>query len=723
MNLDDIVQNIASLVPEPICVSYRSSLDATPRIQWVNAAFCDLFGLSPADHIGQPTLDLFHWDYVDDFISACKDKYFMKGSSVHYDSLLITSEKSSFWGRISFTPVPDTVGTGRHGIYVIHDIDELKNREQSAELALIQNESLLRDVEAAQTRLIGAIDMIPDPFALYDHRERLIVWNTAFTQNVTADASLLTKGMQKEEIFRMTLENGFITEAAGREDAWLATHMAEWRGELPPSQMIKIRGRDYKSIISTVPNGDRVVLRIDISEQLRQRSELEKYASMLEQANNEISHQANHDELTGLGNRRYLKTRLDDLIDERTRHGGEIAVLHIDLDKFKQVNDSYGHAAGDHALVVVADILRKRLRQNDIIARTGGDEFVVLLKIDADSTLPEELADRLIADISEPFTFQDQLCRIGASIGIARTPVVNAGDLLTNSDIAMYKAKRNGRSTLAVFDHGDLEDVQTSKRMSRDILRGIENDEFRPVYQVLVNARDHHAIGFEVLAAWHHPTRGLLPESQFLGDADDMSLIAQIGRMVLGRALGECKKMFSGQTTVPSLAFNAPLQQIMDDDLDHDLDRLDYPGPIAFEMVETEFVDCETQEFLDRIEALRARGVTLEIDDFGSGRSSIVGLRQVQADRLKIDQRLIQPIASSNSAFQLVRSIVDIGRALEISVTATGVETAHQAALLTDLGCDRLQGSYFAPPLPLSDAFAEMTRINGKMPKASRGSS
>lgn len=704
MQLSDIIENIPSLAADSICVAHRSSLEAPPVIQWANPAFCEMFKMSREDAVGSPSFDLFHSDYIDDFVSAVTEMYDGAANSVSHDSLFVRSDQSSFWGSVSFTAIRDETQKGRFGILMISDIDDLKNREQSAELALLQNGQLLREVEAAQTRLFSAIDMIPDPFAIYDTQERLVIWNSAFVQNATGDAKVIKKGMKKEDILKVSLENGFITDAVGHEDRWLKRHMSEFRGELAPTPMIRIRGRDYKSILSSAPNGDRVVLRIDISEQLRQRTELEKYAKMLEQANNEISHQALHDELTGLGNRRFLNMKLEEMIAMRELNGGEIVALHIDLDKFKQINDTLGHAAGDHVLVVVADILRKGLRKQDVIARTGGDEFIVLLNAGAESTEPEMLAQRLIAEISKPIPFEDRLCRLGASIGIARTPIIEAEDLLTSSDVALYKAKQGGRSMLAIFDHMDLENIRASKRLSDDIIRGIEESEFIPFYQPQVDAKKREFVGFEVLARWQHPTRGILPPGEFLDAANEMQVTRQIDEMIFRKSLHECRDGFAGMQSMPFVAFNVSIQRLMDSRLDVDLDEIKYPGPISFELVETDFVDHDSHEFLARIDTLRGYGATFEIDDFGSGRASLVGLRQIDADRIKIDHRLVQPIIESESARRLVRSIVGIGHALDIAVTGEGVETEEHGRLLTELGCDRLQGFYFARPMPFATA-------------------
>ncbi len=706
MHLEDVVNSIPTLAVDAVCIAFQSNSDSDPAIVWANDAFCRMFSTAKHDAMGLNPMALFHHDYIADFLSAVEEMKSTDRTSLSHDTLCLRCDGSSFWGGVSFVEIADDDGSGRHTITFVRDIDNLKNREQSAELALIEHEHLLNKVEAAQTRLMSALSISPDPFAIFDQRDKLVIWNPAFADTVSPDRDDIRAGMVKRQVIETCIANGFFDDAVGRETEFLEAYMADWEAGEATGFVMRIKGRDYKVIRSKTPHGDRVILRVDISEQLRQQRELSSYAEKLERANYEISHQALHDELTDLGNRRYLNLRLDEMIEARKNSGLELAALHIDLDRFKQINDTMGHAAGDHVLRTVAGILKDRVRKEDTVARIGGDEFVVLMHCTADSEMPDQLADRLIEEICKPIDYEDRPCRLGASIGIARTPMIPAGDLLTCSDVALYKAKTGGRAMKAVFDRGDLESLKSAKRLGDDILRGIENDEFVPFYQPQVDAVSGQVVAMEVLARWDHPERGLLAPGEFLETAFDIQVESTLDEMVFEKAIEECRLQFEGIEEPPALSFNVSLSRLMMPGLTERVGQLDFPGKIAFELLETIFLEEEEGSFFERIEELRRAGVSFEVDDFGSGRASIVGLRRIGPERLKIDRRLVEPITTSESARRLVRSIIEIGRALEIGVTAEGVETTAHADALRCLGCDRMQGFYFSAAVPLQDALA-----------------
>ncbi|MEL6519587.1 MAG: EAL domain-containing protein [Pseudomonadota bacterium] len=570
-----------------------------------------------------------------------------------------------------------------------------------------------RDLEVTQNRLISAINAFPDPFAIYARDLSLQIWNPAFTASITDRPEEVVRGMDIRDVVTMAVRNGRLkTEGEKVEECLRGYSPAEIT--LIESEEVEWADDKYCRIIRTLSEqGELVVLRFDITAEVLQRQKLEDYARRMEEANQEILYKALHDQLTGLGNRRYLMQKFDELSERRAQVGGELAALHIDLDRFKQINDTMGHAAGDHVLLEVAERIRDKVETDDVVARIGGDEFVVLIWLPEGSNRAEDLAQALLADLTAPTCYEGRECRFGASIGVARTPLADEDQLLTNSDVALYKAKRHGRGRIGIFDRTDVEEMRETKERADDLFRGLEAEEFIPFFQPQIDAKTGRFVGLEALARWQHPTKGILAPDHFIGVATDLSVVADIDRMIFESALVECQETFGDWLEPPSVSFNVSARRI-DFEQIAEIGELasTYSGVVAIELLETIFMEEESNDFLLQLDQLREMGISIEVDDFGSGRASVVALQRIAPDKLKIDRRLVAPMAAGNNATRLVQSIVEIGHALDISVVAEGVETAEQAQLLANLGVERLQGFYFSRPRALHELQQHLLHIN-----------
>jgi diguanylate cyclase (GGDEF)-like protein len=430
----------------------------------------------------------------------------------------------------------------------------------------------------------------------------------------------------------------------------------------------------------------------------------------LELTKSRVEHNALHDPLTMLGNRRKLDVELDLLSRSSQDKRLKLSILHLDLDRFKQINDTLGHAAGDAMLVHASRILAKNIRQTDVVARIGGDEFVILAKDNNDPNDMAELAARIIQDIRQPIDFEGFSCRCGVSIGIAQASGFNidARRVLINADIALYRAKGMGRSRYEFFTQNLQAEIINNKRIGDEILAGLENDEFIAWYQPQFDARTMQLTGVEALVRWNHPTRGVLAPDMFLKIAEELNVVAVLDRIVLETALKDKMRWAARGITVPKVSVNVSAKRLHDEHLLESLTGLSIaPGEISFELVESIFLDdneASTASNLDRIKAL---GIDIEIDDFGTGHTSIVSLLKLKPKRLKIDRQLVMPILNSPQERALVRSIIEIARSLGVETVAEGVETLEHAALLRQLGCDLLQGYAFAKPISF-DGFTEL---------------
>jgi diguanylate cyclase (GGDEF)-like protein/PAS domain S-box-containing protein len=437
----------------------------------------------------------------------------------------------------------------------------------------------------------------------------------------------------------------------------------------------------------------------------------------LEQARRETEYQAQHDSLTGLPNRRAL----DDLLE--TEIGADPTprtLVRIDLDHFKAVNDSLGHAAGDHVLVHVSNILRNTIGPEDFAGRIGGDEFVIALGPGRDCKDGVRLAEALLKEIRRDILFDGKICRIGASFGVAGagTGLIDNADLLAAADAALYEAKEQGRSQTVVYAPAIHAGVQDMRRLAVEIESGIAREEFVPLFQPQIDAQSQKIVGAEVLLRWQHPDQGLLAPGAFLQTAERLSMLTEIDRIIYRQGLRIAAELERVGHPLPKISFNVGAAQIEDPELfaiseRHTLNRT----RIAFEILESVLLEEQSSNFRFQVDRLREQGFRIEIDDFGSGHASVVGLMQLNPDAMKIDQRLITPITESTRTRDLVRHMVGIGRSFGISVTAEGVETAEHVKILTELGCNTLQGFHYAPALNVLDLLDFIETVGTQFPE------
>lgn len=452
----------------------------------------------------------------------------------------------------------------------------------------------------------------------------------------------------------------------------------------------------------------------DVTEDVRLQDELleakltaEAQNRALEDARLVLEHRSLHDALTCLPNRRYLDQQLS--LASPGDDPRPLSLLHIDLDRFKDINDTLGHAAGDEVLKRTAAVLRAHAPADDFIARIGGDEFVLMSRRDPDEANFPELSARLIEAVSEPMAVQGHDCRIGASIGIAmcsdrsETPE----QLLVNADIALYEAKSRGRNRVHVFNDVLRQRTVEVKQLGDDILRGLEGGEFRPFFQPQFDALTLEIVGVEALARWEHPTSGFIAPDVFLPVAERLHVVTQIDETILEQSLFQAMRWEGQGLAIPRVSVNVSCQRLRDENLIGKLKAMNIrPGSLTFELLESISFDTVDEGLKQTIEAIKALGIDIEIDDFGTGHASIISLLELSPKRLKIDRRLVQPLLDSAAQQSLVRSLIDIGKVRDIETVAEGVETAAHADLLRQLGCHVLQGYAFAKPMAADDFIA-----------------
>jgi diguanylate cyclase (GGDEF)-like protein/PAS domain S-box-containing protein len=447
----------------------------------------------------------------------------------------------------------------------------------------------------------------------------------------------------------------------------------------------------------------------DVTDDMLLRDELQRSRDLAEARNVEletararIEYTALHDHLTGLPNRRYLDATIEAAATEARQSGSRLAVLHIDLDRFKEINDTLGHLAGDQMLIHAAGVLNELKGPGDFVARIGGDEFVFLSTGSAGRNLAL-LAEAIVAAMRKPVTFNGHICRFGASVGIASQSgaAIEPKQLLVNADLALYRAKNRGRSRHEFFTSDFQAQIIVNKQTADEILSGIEQQRFLPYYQPQFCARTLDIVGVETLARWDHPTRGILAPDAFLKIAEDLDCVATIDRIVLERALADFAEWQTLGLGIAKISANVSSKRLHDPELARSLHTLAIqPKSLSFELLESIFLDDCDRTVLENLAEMRKLGIDIEIDDFGTGHASIVSLMKLSPRRLKIDRQLVKPVSRSPGQRKLVGTIVEIGRSLNIEVVAEGVETPAHVAIMRELGCDILQGYALARPMP-----------------------
>lgn len=419
-------------------------------------------------------------------------------------------------------------------------------------------------------------------------------------------------------------------------------------------------------------------------------------------AQDRLSHLACHDALTGLANRVKLTDRLAAMLD---RSSGLIpgALLCIDLDRFKIVNDLYGHGFGDEVLVELAGRLQSACGDDALVARLGGDEFAVLCECEPDGVRALLLASRIVDTVKEPVTLSGRVAHLDASLGVAVFPAdgSNAAELLRNADMALYRSKAEGPGTISFFDVSMDHAVHQRRMIEAELRTAVGEGAIVPVYQPIMCLDRNQIIGFEVLARWHHPTLGDVSPALFISVAEESGLIVELGRQILTMAATEAQ-----QWSVPlKIAVNLSPVQLLSGDFAGDVMSVLATAGLDATRLELEvtegFLIRDTTRAIDILQRLKAIGCQISMDDFGTGYSSLSYFRLFPFDKVKIDQSFIRDMADDRQARAIVQAVIGLGRGLGLSVVAEGVETEAQITMLRDEGCAQVQGYHLGKPAPI----------------------
>jgi diguanylate cyclase (GGDEF)-like protein len=433
----------------------------------------------------------------------------------------------------------------------------------------------------------------------------------------------------------------------------------------------------------------------------------------------QLEHQAFHDPVTNLANRALFNERVRHALAQARREGSSLAVIFLDLDDFKTINDSLGHAAGDRVLLEVAKRLATSVRVGDTAARFGGDEFAILLEETTGPQEAAEIAERIVEMLSRPLRLEQKEITVQASLGISvvdHTSTLDADELIRNADAAMYIAKRDGKGTYRLFEPEMHAEVLARLELRADLQRALVNDEFELYYQPVIRLEDGTVSGVEALVRWRHPERGMVNPLDFIPFAEETGLIIPIGRWVLREGCRQAKLIHEQIPTSPLLTMNVNISvnQLHHSDLVEDVrDALASSGldPACLTLEITETVMMNNADLSElRLAELKQLGVGIALDDFGTGYSSLGYLARFPVDVIKMDRSFLASAASPvNSG--LANAVIGLGKTFDLGIVAEGIEYSEQWMALRALGCELGQGFFFARPMD-SDATLDYLRNN-----------
>ncbi|MDB5597817.1 MAG: diguanylate cyclase [Hyphomicrobiales bacterium] len=549
-------------------------------------------------------------------------------------------------------------------------------------------------VHIGAVRFQAAMNNMSHGLVMFDASGRLVVCNGRFRQMFDLNESDTQPGALASAVKASIVANGYFLGAGPQ--AFLESTF-----ELGKSYSLGVNdGRIVSLRRDPVDDGGFIVTLEDVTDRARAAAEIE--------------HLALHDPLTGLANRaQFQHSLLNGLI--RAKHKSEeLALLYIDLDKFKHVNDSMGHPVGDLLLCAAAQRIRHSARSTDTVARLGGDEFAIIIHSVASMRDLEIVAERILSALRAPFYLAGQRLQISTSIGIACAPSngETADVLSKHADLALYDAKGSGRSTFRFFQRALSDAAERRHTLEHDMRRAIEQEEFELVYQPIINVADHEVLGFEALLRWRDPERGLVSPLDFIPFAEETGLIVPIGQWVLRKA---CAEAVSWPDEL-NIAVNLSPIQINDSDFVADVEAALAETGLAPQRLDLEITESVLLSDTDRniavLQRLRDLGIKLSMDDFGTGYSSLSYLRQFQFDVVKIDQSFVKTVCDAGSGRAVVRAIIEISKSVGMATIGEGVETPAQLDALRSLGCTAVQGYFFSKPKPASEIPGILARFH-----------
>jgi diguanylate cyclase (GGDEF)-like protein len=647
------------------------------RYTYISEGAREFFGVAPEEIIKNP--DVLFRTFSEEYKASFKQRLLAASQALttwDVEASIVTPE-----GRIKYTHAiarPERLSDGSV-LWTGVTLDATRIKE--AETAAAQME--------ARTRT-AIVESLSQGFLLYDAADQLVIRNSHFLDLYPNLREQAQPGARYSDVVYAELASGEfpmrgepLALAFESRLAQHKLHHSAHERQLGTNRWIQIN--EHRT-----SDGGTVVLYTDISE-LKRREQ-------------HIRHMAEHDGLTGLPNRVLFRQRVEDTIAVTKRSRGLAAVMCLDIDHFKNVNDTLGHPIGDQLLCAIAERLEGELRSEDTAARLGGDEFAIIVRKVTGPEAVASLATRLLVQLNQPILIDGQQIMASTSIGIALIDHASedADCVIKSADLALYRAKADGRATYRFFDEEMDHRAQRRRALEMDLRQAIADEQLALHYQPLVDIAAGQIIGVEALVRWHHPRHGQVSPADFIPIAEETGLIDPLGEWVLQRACTDALAWPEHMT----VAINLSPAQFRRRDFAHRIAKIISesginPCRIEFEITESLLLR-DTENNLEALSLLKKLGIRISMDDFGTGYSSLSNLRSFAFDKIKIDRSFIQGILEGGGSSQIVRTVLSLGRSLGLKTTAEGVETDDQLRFLAQEGCDEAQGYYYSPAVPVA---------------------
>ena len=616
-----------------------------------------------------------------------------------FEELLVPEPDEEANGDSDTAPVSRFRTRDGRSLWLETRYGEVEGEGRRFELVAIRDMTARLNAEAeaenARDSLAAALEVASETIALFDSEDRLVLANRASRDLESPVAEAWRPGIGYESYLRAAVAAGLYPAAEGREADWITERLAQRAAAAGPVEIGRQDGRWLLLSEERLPDGGAISIGTDITA----RKLAEHRAHFL----------AHHDGLTGLPNRALFKDRLEQAISQASRAGRKVAVLLFDLDGFKHINDDLGHSAGDRLLIEVSSRLRACARGGDTVARLGGDEFAVVQPLVTGTEQASALAERAQTALAEPIVIDGQPIHTGASIGITLYPddARDIEGLMKDADLALYRAKELAGGQTAFYANELGKQAEQMLATGEGLRDALANDRFVLHYQPKVRLSDGAVVGGEALLRWNHPQRGLLSPAAFIEHAEATGLIRAIGEWAIDHTCGQISNWARKGALLVPIWVNVSAAQFHDQSL---LEKVRTtllgagvePRMLGLEITETALMPdvAASTATLDRLVEL---GVELSIDDFGTGYSSLNYLKLFPVGKLKIDKSFVDDITTNPLDSAIARAIIHLGHSLGMHVLAEGVETEQQSNLLSDLGCDQIQGLLISPPLPADE--------------------